>query len=52
MKYRVICQKCDQKGKLLKQQIHECINMDDVFGLVEVCCRCGWDVREIIEIQY
>ena len=50
MKYRVICQKRDQKGNLLKEQIHECINMDEVFGLVDVCCRCGWNVKKIIEI--
>ncbi len=51
MKYRVICQKRDNEGNLIKEQIHECINMKEVFGLTEVCNTCGWEIKKIIMIE-
>lgn len=51
MKYRVFCQLKNEEGTVIKQRIHECINMDEVFGLVEVCNRCGWEVSNIFDIQ-
>ena len=51
MKYRVICQLRNEAGELLRERIHECVNMDEVFGLTEVCSRCGWEVKKIIDIR-
>ena len=51
-KYYVVCQLRDEAGKLLKEQKHSCLNMAEVFGLVEVCNRCGWTIRDIIEIKH
>ena len=51
MKYRVICKLFNKDGELLSQKIHECINMDEVLGLVDVCTRCGWTVDKIIDIR-
>ena len=50
-RYRVICQLRDNDGKLLREKHHFCINMREVFGLVDVCSRCGWTVRHIIELK-
>ena len=50
-RYRVICQLRDSEGKLLREKNHCCIDMAEVFDLVEVSNRCGWTVRKIIELK-
>lgn len=49
--YRVICELKNETGELLKEQIHECRNIGEVLDLTEIACRCGWIIRDIIELK-
>ena len=50
-RYAVWIQKRDANGMLLDEQRHDCLNMAEVFDFTEVCNRCGWSIRDILEIK-
>ena len=49
-RYAVWIQKRDENGNLLEQQRHDCLNIAEVFDFTEVCNRCGWSIRDVLEI--
>lgn len=51
-RYAVWIQKLDENGNLLEQQRHDCLNMAEVLDFTEVCNRCGWQIRDVLEIIY